>query len=846
MKRTNKKAFTIVELVIVIAIIAILAAVLIPTFASVIKKANISKDDQLVRNLNTALATDRAENANKPHANMTQALEAAEKFGYEVAKINASATDNEILWDAANDVFCYYNAEKGEIEYIPNSIEGATKPDVASTDYWCIITDKNLSRAFTGTGNASSLTCGVSKNEVNYKWSCYLAAAPENVNTITTATGVDVGTLSDITNIYYTNSDEQEVVIRTNSANTALTINAPSDTVKHYGAVGSLNIIAVANASYHEYGQVAFAEIATGRIVLESESKVDHIHLTATGTGSAARFNDITVAKASNVEMPEFSRDTVEIPAEGKLVVALQDGTAKETEKDYVWLTAIGIYEQVVVSDQKEDLNAEGANNSYAADSNNQEQKAVVQQIANNITFTAENVDYKVTATKSGDVWTYEVKTEEGASTNYTASVEDNKVVVKDSANVEVETTTENGITAEEKETVKTEVVNEAIENTEYKVAVTKEGETTKFMTLEAFRDSVNNGNSYAGYIVKLLGNIDLNGVDWTPIGNSYKNQFKGTLVGATKETVITGLTFSPQFDAVRNGFLIDCSSTSNNDKVGVGFVAYLGEGATLENITFEDVNINITDAQMDGILVGVAVGYLDGGTIKNVTIKSGTVSAVYRVGGLCGAAGFGTIENCEVSADVVIKSTGEGSTKTKVSNNPQPNTYFTAAGLIGCARQFTENRNAGVTVKNTIVSTQEITSVGICKMDNAELKDEWTICNDYNGILHIEGTTTPNVLVQANLVMIEAKTEWANFLAELDRTNPEEAALATKCYVIQKGIQKGDLYFAVKDGQFVEEVYTKPVDAINATGKPIGDGFKNLNSKFSNKPANFFYKDEN
>ena len=112
----------------------------------------------------------------------------------------------------------------------------------------------------------------------------------------------------------------------------------------------------------------------------------------------------------------------------------------------------------------------------------------------------------------------------------------------------------------------------------------------------------------------------------------------------------------------------LEMVSTSNNDKVGVGFVAYLGEGATLENITFEDVNINITDAQMDGILVGVAVGYLDGGTIKNVTIKSGTVSAVYRVGGLCGAAGFGTIENCKVSADVVIKSTGEGSTKTKVS----------------------------------------------------------------------------------------------------------------------------------------------------------------------------------
>ena len=38
----NKKGFTIVELVIVIAVIAILAAVLIPTFSGVIQKSNSS------------------------------------------------------------------------------------------------------------------------------------------------------------------------------------------------------------------------------------------------------------------------------------------------------------------------------------------------------------------------------------------------------------------------------------------------------------------------------------------------------------------------------------------------------------------------------------------------------------------------------------------------------------------------------------------------------------------------------------------------------------------------------------------------------------------------------------
>ena len=54
-KRNNKKGFTIVELVIVIAVIAILAAVLIPTFAGIIKKANLSADQQAVRQMNIAL-----------------------------------------------------------------------------------------------------------------------------------------------------------------------------------------------------------------------------------------------------------------------------------------------------------------------------------------------------------------------------------------------------------------------------------------------------------------------------------------------------------------------------------------------------------------------------------------------------------------------------------------------------------------------------------------------------------------------------------------------------------------------------------------------------------------------
>ena len=58
MRNTNKKGFTIVELVIVVTVIAILAAVLIPTFSSIINKANQSADQQAVTNMNKLLATE--------------------------------------------------------------------------------------------------------------------------------------------------------------------------------------------------------------------------------------------------------------------------------------------------------------------------------------------------------------------------------------------------------------------------------------------------------------------------------------------------------------------------------------------------------------------------------------------------------------------------------------------------------------------------------------------------------------------------------------------------------------------------------------------------------------------
>ncbi len=98
MRKTNKKGFTIIELVIVITVIAILAGVLIPTFASVIKKANISADQQLA-----SMMTDSLKNSGKTPANFDEALAILREDGYDVASLNARTSNYYLVWEKSTN-----------------------------------------------------------------------------------------------------------------------------------------------------------------------------------------------------------------------------------------------------------------------------------------------------------------------------------------------------------------------------------------------------------------------------------------------------------------------------------------------------------------------------------------------------------------------------------------------------------------------------------------------------------------------------------------------------------------------------------------------------------------------
>lgn len=97
----NNKGFTIVELVIVIAVVAILAAVLIPTFSSIIKKANISADMQTARRMGVILTAEKPigprEAVDALKANGIERLEPKTKYYsfYWIKSINAVVLTSE-------------------------------------------------------------------------------------------------------------------------------------------------------------------------------------------------------------------------------------------------------------------------------------------------------------------------------------------------------------------------------------------------------------------------------------------------------------------------------------------------------------------------------------------------------------------------------------------------------------------------------------------------------------------------------------------------------------------------------------------------------------------------------
>lgn len=250
MKASKKRGFTIIELVIVIAVIAILAAVLIPTFANIIQKANVANDVALARNMNTILIADEATNGRS--TDMYDVLIALEQGGFKLENLNPRADGNVFAWDKANNQIVYLE-------------KGSTKP---------IFQAKEIG------ANKGDLYITTRKAEVfaDYPgYSYYFASDISGNITLDEGSCLDTGEFALNGNVSVKTNKDVEIH---GTINGTITVDSANGKITNYSVVKNVVIVNTASTSYHERGHVAAMEIKNslkGKVVLENDAYVEKL-----------------------------------------------------------------------------------------------------------------------------------------------------------------------------------------------------------------------------------------------------------------------------------------------------------------------------------------------------------------------------------------------------------------------------------------------------------------------------------------------------------------------------------------------------------------------------------------
>lgn len=155
----------------------------------------------------------------------------------------------------------------------------------------------------------------------------------------------------------------------------------------------------------------------------------------------------------------------------------------------------------------------------------------------------------------------------------------------------------------------------------------------------------VNSGNTFEGKTVRLTGDINLAGHEWTPIGNGFRdgadpsgNQFAGTFDGV--DYTIDGLKIT----------------TTRGADYALGLFGVVN-GGTVKDLTFENVAIDVDGSEMAAAAVGMLTG---GGTVSGVEVISGSLSAGRGNGAVVGRlTKNGTISDCTNRIAITGKASG-------------------------------------------------------------------------------------------------------------------------------------------------------------------------------------------
>ena len=307
MAKRLKRAFTITELVIVIAVVAILAAVLIPTFMNIIKKADESADTQLVKNLNTILSSEQTV-SQEAAPTMSKALEQAQEGGYTVDKLTPTS-DGDILWEQDSNRFVLVSG--GEIVFKDSTTTASLETEPYK--FWKITNEDGE----------------IKNNAAGYSY--YLGNKYSGGKTLDVTAGLDVGEQA-IEKITYTTGEEQAVVFNTSGG--TLEIDAPNSDVKHYGSAKMVDVKEVKGQSYHLYGTITDTlKVTAGHIYIEAPGAVNVLDGTAVTEESGKATATIDMSSSATVGTVVIAKDVAEAALGTALKGAVEGGAVDTVEE---------------------------------------------------------------------------------------------------------------------------------------------------------------------------------------------------------------------------------------------------------------------------------------------------------------------------------------------------------------------------------------------------------------------------------------------------------------------------------------------------------------------------------
>ncbi|MDD2445930.1 MAG: hypothetical protein PHX09_03880, partial [Clostridia bacterium] len=97
MEKTRKR-ITLIEVVIMVAVIAILSAILIPTYLNLVRKSNLTTQAQLAESMNEILSLNSDE-----IENIQDVIICLENGGYKLDKLNPTREDYRFVWDKSTN-----------------------------------------------------------------------------------------------------------------------------------------------------------------------------------------------------------------------------------------------------------------------------------------------------------------------------------------------------------------------------------------------------------------------------------------------------------------------------------------------------------------------------------------------------------------------------------------------------------------------------------------------------------------------------------------------------------------------------------------------------------------------